>query len=96
MVDRDLGIFHTSFVTSPYGTDAEWYPCHLEWEGGSGQANFVATGNVEDVDRKPIIAGAKKSGSTNAVYLKDSVEFRFILTCIPGAQTTSGGIIPRP
>lgn len=86
MVDRDMGIFKISFTTSPYGTDAEWWPGHLEYDGATNSLT-VPTMNLSDLDRNgtSVILGAKKQGSTNAHYLARKMEMRFILSIVPGA-----------
>jgi len=87
MVDRDLGIFHISFQSSPYGTDAGWYPCHLEFETKIGNQVPPKTHgrDLSKMDTEPVTAGAKLEGSTNGQFLAEKMEMRFILSIIPGA-----------
>lgn len=82
MVDRDLGIFRLDWVLSPYGTDQSFIPCLLEDESGDYNA---PTRDLSKQDEAPMGGGIKVEGGSNSIFLADRLQFRVLLTLIPGA-----------
>tara|TARA_R100000458_G_scaffold59708_2_gene71309 strand:+ start:3914 stop:6163 length:2250 start_codon:yes stop_codon:yes gene_type:complete len=82
LVDRDLGIFRLDWIVSPYGTDQSFLPCLLNDE--SGQPNAPRR-DLSKQDDEPMGGGIKVESGTNGIFLADRLNYRVLMTLIPGA-----------
>lgn len=84
MLDPDRGIFQISHDHAPYGTEASWVPCHLEF----GSAPNKPTSHGRDLTKQknqPMMPGVVMQGSSNGEFLRKKMEMWFMLTIVPGA-----------
>lgn len=82
ILDRDLGIFRLDWIVSPYGTDEKFIPCLMEDESGSYSS---PRRDLSKQDDSPMGSGFKIEGGSNSVFLSDRLNYRVLMTLIPGA-----------
>ena len=83
-VDRDQGIFRLEWMTSPYGTVDSFIPCHLVGELASNTPKVI----MRDLSRQedePVGAGTRIEGGSNGIYLRDSLQYKIMVTIVPAA-----------
>jgi hypothetical protein len=103
IVDRDLGIFRLEWFTSPYGTTEAFIPCHLVGEADRTKPK-VPTRNLAQQDTEIMGPGTKVEGGANGIFLRDTLEYKVMLTVVPAApnnkrqfhveQVSASDIIP--
>jgi hypothetical protein len=82
ILDRDKGLFRIEWMGSPYGTDAGFIPCHTV------NANGAKAGPGRDLskqDEQPMGMGMTASGLGTGLFLSPTMEFKMIITMVPGA-----------
>jgi len=86
MIDRDLGIFRLDWIVSPYGTDESFIPCLLD-DSSTGVPG-VPTRDMAQQEKKPVSAGVQISQKTLSIWLSDSLEYKIMLSFVPGAPNS--------
>lgn len=82
ILDRDLGVFRLDWVASPFGLTQGFVPCHLV--DGKGDTR-VATRDLSEQDKSPLMAGAKIVEGTNGIFLRKTSELKVLLTLVPNS-----------
>ena len=83
MIDRDLGIFRLDWIVSPYGTEQSFVPCLVENEGTQQPGSPTRDMGLQDTN--PIGPGVKVEGATNSIFLNSTLEYKIMLSIVPGA-----------
>lgn len=82
ILDRDQGIFRVEWIGSPFGTTAAIIPCNTEDSSGTLQ---VPTRDLSKQDTDIMGPNMRVEGGGNEFFLKDSMEFKCLMTMVPGA-----------
>jgi len=81
-IDRDNGVFRVSWETSPYGTVQSIVPCNVVNSAGE---DHVPDRSLSMQEQRAMGAGIIMTGHINALFLKDQMELKVLLTIVPAA-----------
>lgn len=82
VLDEQLGIFHIAWAGDPSGRDEAFTPGLLV---DDGESESVATRDLAEQDRRPVMVGGHIEGAATGLFLKKQMELYALLTIVPAA-----------
>ncbi len=84
-LDAEAGIFRIETLDDPYGAVSSLVPCHVVDIQGNAD---VPVYNLGDQDVRSVGAGMRLQGGTNEIFLSDTLEFKVMVSIVPGAPNS--------